>query len=1108
MNNRNLNNSAFPDKRILRGVRRGGTLIFVVFILVMELAHFSSLIGAEGRPIRILFLGHDSTHHNSSLYFPILARELGREAIYFDYETDVSVALRKDYLNQFDGVLLYANHMEISRSELDNLIEFVESGKGFIPVHCASACFTDQARFISLVGGRFMRHGGEIFSASIVNSEHPAMTGVSEFSSWDETYVHNQHNEKDRTVLMVRKDEGNGAGEPWTWVRNQGKGRVFYTASGHDERTWNEPEFHQLLESGILWAVGDEVAGLRKRFVETRASLTYEKRDNIPNYERRPEPLPYQLPLSVKDSLDYTRAPIGFEIVPFAWEPMIVNPMAMSWDHRGRLWVVESVDYPNEIIDGREGHDSIKILEDTDRDGEADKMTIFADKLNIATSILCMNGGVMVFQAPDAVFMKDTDGDDRVDLKRIIFSGFGTGDTHAGPSNLRYGYDGWVYGTVGYSRFNGMVGGESHNFGMGVFRFKQDGTKMEFLHQFNNNTWGLGFNADGEVFGSTANNNPSFFGGLSAVSLGTPAGSAKMIADSPRFHPITPNIRQVDAFGAYTAGCGHAFAVSDMFPESMRDQVAFINGPTGNLTGMYKILPNGAGYRAKNNFAFVASADEWFSPVAAEVGPDGNLWIADWYNFIIQHNPTPSSQRGGYDAENGKGNAHINPNRDRMHGRIYRVVWKGAEPKAPHALAPNAVRQLVDDLENPNQFWRLTAQRLLIERGAVNAGQAQRMREMVLSDSVGSFHAFTVLESLYLMDADLRMSVLLAGRSAMKVHAIKSLTTDMAGRQMLYDTAVLKDSNPRVRLAAFEKLSLMAADETSKNIVIQLLKDPSNRQDEWLDAVLKVCAERHGARISYKLGENILKNSSIEEVNGDSPVGWAVRNYSGRSNHNVDSSVARSGRNSLRISSQTGSDTSWHQTIAVKLNTEYRLSAWVKTDNVQGAMGGLMNVHGSSDNELTGAVKGTSDWKEIELVLNSGNRRRLDLNCLFGGWGASRGTAWYDDIVLQEVLYSEEAAEEQEIVGNVETGKVIFLEHPVAACNRCHKIGGIGGDIGPALDGIGARKSRDYLMQSLTDPNAVIAEGYTLQASPMPPMGLLLKPQELADVMAYLTSLQ
>ena len=644
----------------------------VVFASLLAFLSVGTATAAEGGPLRILFLGHESEHHNSNEYYPMLAKALGRDAIYFDYETDVATALERDYLNRFDGLMLYANHERITDTQMKTLLEYVESGHAFLPVHCASACFGHDKRFIDLVGGRFLRHGGEEFTAKITDPDHPAMDGVEEFNSWDETYVHSDHNEDGRSVLMMREEE------PWTWVRTQGKGRIHYTASGHDQRTWEKPEFHQLLKAGILWAVNDKERAEYDAFLASRTPLKYEQRDNIPNYERRPEPLPYQLPLSPEESMQYTQVPVEFDLKLFAAEPDIINPICLAWDERGRLWVAETIDYPNEIRDAG-GRDKIKILEDTDGDGRADKVTVFAEGFNIVTSMVFVDGGLLVAQAPDFIFLKDTDGDDKADLTQVVLNGWGKGDTHAGPSNLRYGFDNQVYGTVGYSGFRNTFDGEEKRFSQGMFRMAPDGSDIDFLYQFNNNTWGAGFNAEGDAFGSTANNNPSFFGGIPATAYpdGMRGMTAKMIASSSTFHPITPNIRQVDVFGGYTAGCGHAFALSDAFPPSYRNKIAFVNGPTGNLTGRYRVERDGAGYVAKNAFAFAASADEWFSPVAAEVGPDGALWIADWYNFIIQHNPTPSSRRGGYDAENGPGNAHVNPNRDRQHGRIYRARVEG-----------------------------------------------------------------------------------------------------------------------------------------------------------------------------------------------------------------------------------------------------------------------------------------------------------------------------------------------------------------------------------------------------------------------------------------------
>ena len=139
-----------------------------------------------GSPIRVLFLGHESKHHNSNEYYPMLAQALGRDAIYFDYVTSVNRALDDaTYLNQFDALLLYANHPRLSSTQWKNLLSFVRSGKGFVPVHCASWCFSNIPEYDQLVGGRFKSHQGTVFSPRIVARNHPAVLGVQKLEAWD-----------------------------------------------------------------------------------------------------------------------------------------------------------------------------------------------------------------------------------------------------------------------------------------------------------------------------------------------------------------------------------------------------------------------------------------------------------------------------------------------------------------------------------------------------------------------------------------------------------------------------------------------------------------------------------------------------------------------------------------------------------------------------------------------------------------------------------------------------------------------------------------------------------------------------------------------------------
>ena len=262
-------------------------------------------------------------------------------------------------------------------------------------------------------------------------------------------------------------------------------------------------------------------------------------------------------------------------------------------------------------------------------------------------------------------------------------TGWGISDTHAQANNLHYGFDNWIYGCVGYSGFRGAINGVEKQFAQGTYRFKPDGSALEFLHQFTNNSWGQSTNAYGDQFGGTANNAPIFFGGIPATVLpkGMRAMTAKRINTEDRNHTITPNFRQVDVFGGYTAAAGSSFIHSGNLPARLQGK-AMVCEPTMKNIALFDVRRDGAGYAADDGFNLVASSDEWMSPVFAEVGPDGAIWFSDWQNYIIQHNPTPSTERGGYAAKTGVGGAHENPLRDHVRGRIYRVVWDQAKTPA------------------------------------------------------------------------------------------------------------------------------------------------------------------------------------------------------------------------------------------------------------------------------------------------------------------------------------------------------------------------------------------------------------------------------------------
>jgi putative membrane-bound dehydrogenase-like protein len=311
-----------------------------------------------------------------------------------------------------------------------------------------------------------------------------------------------------------------------------------------------------------------------------------------------------QKPLSPAESMAHLALPSGFKASLFAAEPEIAKPIWMAWDERGRLWIAETVDYPNNMQPPGQGHDRIKICEDTQGTGRADKFTIFADHLSVPTSFVFANGGIIVVHSGKTEFLADTDADDKADVRKVLFSGWGTNDTHAGPSNLRYGFDGWIWGTVGYSGFEGTVGGKRIRFSQGIFRFKPDGSQLEFVRSSNNNTWGLGISEDNIIFGSTANGNASMYMPIpnryyEAV-RGWSASRLETIADSQEFFPITEKVRQVDWHGKYTAGAGSAIYTARSFPREFWNRVQFVAEPTGHLLGKFYLEPRGADFIAHN----------------------------------------------------------------------------------------------------------------------------------------------------------------------------------------------------------------------------------------------------------------------------------------------------------------------------------------------------------------------------------------------------------------------------------------------------------------------------------------------------------------------------
>jgi putative membrane-bound dehydrogenase-like protein len=826
-----------------------------------------------GRPLKVLFLGHEQPPaHSAAAFYQVLGPALARRGIQLTPVLTPAAALVADKLQHYDALLIYGNHAAIAPDQEKALLDFVEGGKGIVALHSAAEMFSGSERYASLLGAQARTDGGREFTADIVQPAHPAVEGLKPFETWEEAVTYTKQNPADRTVLMERADAGGRT--PWTWVRAQGKGRVFYTAYGHDQRTWSNPGFQGLVEKAVVWSVAEPA---RQAFQQLKMpAVTYVDGLMVPNYENR-DPAPrYQLPFAVDDAMKFIQVPAEFTLSLFATEPDIVKPITFAFDERGRMWIAETVDYPNEPLAGNPGDDRIRILEDTNGDGRADKFTVFADHLNIPTSLVFANGGVIVAQPPHILFLKDTNGDDKADERKILSTGWGQRDTHAVLSNLQYGPDNYIWGVVGYSGFNGEINGKRFQFAQAAFRFRSDGSDFEVMTGSTNNTWGLGFSETFDVFGSTANNDPSwhmaipnrFFEGIEG--LPTPGqrgvGSGyQSIAAFYAVHPLTPYIRQVDVFNGYTAGAGHLLYTARQFPKEYWNRIAFINEPTAHVIGQGILEKQGAGFVTRDGWNLSAGAEEWFAPVHTQVGPDGAVWFADWYNFIIQHNPTPQG------FSNGPGNAYESSLRDHRRGRIYRIAYKNATPSPKRSLSTKDPAGLLEALASDNMFWRLTAQRLIVERGGKDL--VPQLLNLVRNTSVdaigingGAMHALWALEGLGEMDAPgseayrAAVAALKHPAAGVRKAAAMVLPKNAAAASAILSADVLQDPDLHTRLAAALVIAEMPETPEIGPALYRESQKPENYSDRWLSRAFFIAGNRHQKTFvtAYKADKSAL----------------------------------------------------------------------------------------------------------------------------------------------------------------------------------------------------------------------------------------------------------
>lgn len=548
------------------------------------------------------------------------------------------------------------------------------------------------------------------------------------------------------------------------------------------------------------------------------------------------------------------RLPLGFEIQLVAAEPQIQKPLNVAFDAAGRVWVTGSTLYPwparrdavgaeiagfqknwddNQLAfrglasppsPAERGLDSVRVLSDFGPDGRARQVVTFADGLNIPIGVLPLprapgarGDTVLVYSIPAIWRLTDTDGDGRADVREKLYDGFGFKDTHGMSSSYWLWIDGWVYGTHGFANHSTVTDRAGRTVVLrsgNTYRFRSDGSRFEIFAHGQTNPYGLAFDARGHVYTADSHSKP--------VYLLLPGGYYEGIGADNAHDGLgfAPAITQ-DLHGSSSiAGIAHYSAAA--FPSEFRGHL-FNGNPVTRRVNRARLDWSGSTPLAVRQPDFLASDDPSFRPVQVKLGPDGALWIADFYNPIIGHYEFPLTH----------------PARDRTHGRLWRIVWRGLDGSVPVPALPDLTREspaaLAGRLTDPNLAVRsLAVSELLARADAATALPALRAQADALvagttpaADETAALPLFFALERLD------------AGDDARLLRALTRPESDVALAALRVLAA--RDTLAPAFAAAIEAMLANALPELAARLTAELFQ---RHPQSWQPALILRLLER------------------------------------------------------------------------------------------------------------------------------------------------------------------------------------------------------------------------------------------------------------------------
>ncbi|MFT4549294.1 MAG: putative membrane-bound dehydrogenase-like protein [Verrucomicrobiales bacterium] len=606
------------------------------------------------------------------------------------------------------------------------------------------------------------------------------------------------------------------------------KGWSQLVRSGARTGAGNEPP--PLLGADILIADGDLIVR-RRRENEKRIPLDRLLAFDIPS------------PKSPEEALGTFQLPDGFQIEIAAAEPEIVDPASFQWGADGRLWVVEMRDYPSGLDGKGKPGGVVKVLEDRDTDGRYETATVFLDDIPFPTGVMPWRNGVLISASPEIIFAEDTDGDGKADKKKVLFTGFSPGNQQHRVNGFEWGLDGWIHAANGDS--GGLVKSEKTGTEINIsgrdIRFRPGTGEIETVSS--QSQFGRRRDDFGNWFG---NNNPTWL-----WHIGLPEHylrrNPKLAVKSPKrvlanyetptrvFPASAPAQRpnQPWSLNHVTSACSPSPYRDDLFGVEFATSI-FISEPVHNCVHREVLEPDGSGFkshRAENEHAseFLASTDPWFRPTTSRTGPDGALYVADFYRFVIEHPEwiSPETQarlelRAGSDK-----------------GRIYRISPKARTRRPIPDFSKMSTRQVADSLDSPNGWQRDTAQRLLLESD-INVEQIAQLEALLtlLHRPQVRVQALATLGMLEELSPASLLSSLTDPHPGVRIEALRqSEPFARIGNEEIFAavSALADDTDPRVRLQAAFSLGESPFEKSNP-----LLSKIAGRDadDDWIRAAV------------------------------------------------------------------------------------------------------------------------------------------------------------------------------------------------------------------------------------------------------------------------------